>query len=124
MPIPRPVVRTIGYSALALGFGFLILEVVDPSRPAGWLRRLCEARVLGFFGKYSYGMYVLHWPIHRLGQVWLTGWVLGGTPTTRPAQLVAYIAANLVVSTVAAVVAWHLVERRFLALKDVWGRRE
>ena len=35
----------------------------------------------------------------------------------------AYIAANLVVSTVAAVVAWHLVERRFLALKDVWGRR-
>jgi peptidoglycan/LPS O-acetylase OafA/YrhL len=68
-------------------------------------------------------MYVLHWPIHRAGQVWLTDWVVGGTPATRPLHLLAYIAANLVLSTVAAVLAWHLVERRFLALKDVWARR-
>jgi hypothetical protein len=39
-------------------------------------------------------------------------------------RLVAYITGNLVASTAAAVAVWNLVERRFLALKDVWGRRD
>ena len=39
---------------------------------------------------------------------------------TQPLRLVAYITGNLVASTAAALVVWRLVERRFLALKDVW----
>ncbi len=118
-----PLSQTAGYSALALLFGFLILAVVDSSKPAGWLRRVVEARWLRFFGKYSYGIYVLHWPIHLLGQRWLAAWMAEGTPLTRLGHLVVYIAGNLVVSTVAAVAVWHMVERRFLALKNVWGQR-
>jgi hypothetical protein len=43
---------------------------------------------------------------------------------TRPLRLVAYITGNLVASAGAAVAVWRLVERRFLALKDVWARRD
>jgi peptidoglycan/LPS O-acetylase OafA/YrhL len=119
-----PLSQTAGYSALALLFGFLILAVVNPSKSTEWLRRVVEARWLRFFGKYSYGIYVLHLPIHQFGVVWLTPWVVGGTRLTRPVHLIAYVAGNLVLSTAAAVVVWRLVERRFLALKDVWGRRD
>jgi peptidoglycan/LPS O-acetylase OafA/YrhL len=105
-------------------FGFFILAVVDPRKSNVWLRRVVESGWLRFFGKYSYGIYVLHWPIHLLGKLWLTAWVVDGSRMTRPLRLVAYIAGNLVVSTAAAVVVWRLVERRFLALKDVLGRRD
>ncbi len=119
-----PLAQTVEYSTLALLFGFLILAVIDPSLPTDRLRRVVESRWLRFFGKYSYGMYVLHVPIHELGKAWLTPWIIGGTRLTRPAHLVAYIAGNLALSTAAAVVVWHLVERRFLSLKDVWGPRD
>ena len=124
LPSSSPLSQTAGYSALALLFGFFILAVVDPWKSKVWLRRVVESGWLRFFGKYSYGMYVLHWPIHLLGKLWLTIWVVDGSRMTRPLRLVAYIAGNLVASTAAAVAVWRLVERRFLALKDLWGRRE
>ena len=119
-----PLSQTAGYSALSLLFGFLILAVVDPSISTVWLRRVVESRWLRFFGKYSYGIYVMHLPIHIFCALWLTPWVLGGAHTMRPFRLAVYIAGNLALSTGAAVAVWRLVERRFLALKDVWGRRD
>ena len=112
--------QTIGYSALALGFGFLILEVVDPSRPAGWLRRLCEARVLGFFGKYSYGLYVYHALIsyHMMTthfEDWL-GVALGSHSLAIAGQTVLGVAASLGIS----VLSYELFEKRFLALKSLF----
>jgi peptidoglycan/LPS O-acetylase OafA/YrhL len=123
LPSYSPLTQTAGYSALALLFGFFILAVVDPWKSNVWLRRVVESGWLRFFGKYSYGIYVLHWPIHLLGQKWLTAWIVGGSPMTRLWHLGAYIIGNLVASTIAAVAVWNMVERRFLALKDVWGRR-
>src|SRR5262249_11974220 len=113
-----------GYSALALLFGYLIVVSIDQSKIHNWLRPVVEARWLRFFGKYSYGIYVLHVPIHQLGKMWLTAWVVGGARFMRLGHLIAYIAGNLVMSTAAAVAVWHLIERRFLALKDVWGQRD
>ena len=119
-----PLSQTAEYSALALLFGSMILAVVKPSESSNLLRSVVEARWLRFFGKYSYGIYVVHLPIHQLGKLWFTAWVIGGTRWTRPEHLIAYIIGNLALSTAAAVAVWHLVERRFLALKDVWGRRD
>jgi peptidoglycan/LPS O-acetylase OafA/YrhL len=124
LPSDSPLSQTAGYSALALLFGFFILSVVDPRKSNVWLRRVVESGWLRFFGKHSYGIYVLHWPIHLLGKLWLTAWVVDGSRMTRPLRLVAYITGNLVASTGAAVAVWHMVERWFLALKDVWGRRD
>src|SRR5262249_9367310 len=101
-----PLSQTAEYTALALLFGFLILAVVDPSKSTDRLRRVVESRWLRFFGKYSYGIYVLHVPIHQLGQFWLGAWVVGGDRLTRPEHLVAYIAGNLMLSTAAAVAVW------------------
>lgn len=119
-----PLSQTAGYSALALLFGYIIMAVVDPSTPTDWIRRVVESHWLRFFGKYSYGIYVLHLPIHQLGKLWLTAWVVGGARLMRVEHLLVYMVGNLVLSTAAAVVVWHLVEHRFLALKDVWARRD
>jgi peptidoglycan/LPS O-acetylase OafA/YrhL len=123
LPWSSPLMQTVGYSIVAVLCSWLIVVAIDPALPFGWIRRTIAAPALRFFGKYSYGMYVLHWPIHRLGQVWLTGWVVAGPASARPVRLLVYVAANLIVSTAAAVAVFHLVERPFLAMKDRWARR-
>jgi peptidoglycan/LPS O-acetylase OafA/YrhL len=55
--------------------------------------------------------------------VLFTQWVVGTSPATRVTHLVAYLGVNLVASTAIAVGVWHLVEKRALALKDVWAPR-
>jgi len=119
-----PMMQTVGYSIVAVLCGWLIVVATDPALPFKWVRRATAAPVLRFLGKYSYGMYVVHWPIHRLGQVYLTGWVIAGSASMRPIRLLAYVAANLILSTAAAVAVFHLVERHFLAMKDRWAKRD
>lgn len=113
-----PLSQTVGYSVVAMLCASLILVVVEPGSSMAWFNRATESSLLRFFGKYSYGMYVLHWPIHRLGQFLATDWVVGSGGWARPIHLLTYVAVVFALSTVAAVIVWHLVEQPFLALKD------
>ena len=124
LPRESVLMQTAGYSILAMLWSWLILAAIDPTVQFAWLRRRIAAPVLRFFGKYSYGMYVLHLPIHYLARIWLTGWVVADAAWVRPLRLLLYVAANLVVTTAAAVVVFHSVEKPFLSMKDRWARRE
>jgi peptidoglycan/LPS O-acetylase OafA/YrhL len=60
---PNPVwsdlpMRTLGASLLAVGYGCVVFRAATAR--TGWACRLFSSRLLGQFGKYSYGMYVLH----------------------------------------------------------------
>lgn len=75
--------------------------------------RLFEIRSLRFLGKYSYGIYVFHWPIGRA--------FTGAFPTVAHTHSVGVALMFAVVQMAAAVgvafISWHLFEQRFLALK-------
>jgi peptidoglycan/LPS O-acetylase OafA/YrhL len=118
LPWHTPLQQTIGYSLVAWFFAGLVLTAVDRRAPAPWVRTLMESSWLRFFGKYSYGMYVVHAPIHQLGKLALAPWVIAGTAASRPLHLIVYIGGFLIVTTAVAVVVFHLVEAPFLALKD------
>ncbi len=110
--------QTLGYSILALAFAVLVFAaVMAEARRRGALYRGLTWRPLRMLGIYSYGMYVFHVPIHRaLGLPILYRWVPEGEPVG--AKLgIAYLVVTSAVSFGAAVVSYHLVERRFLALK-------
>jgi peptidoglycan/LPS O-acetylase OafA/YrhL len=55
-----PVVWTIGYSLIAIGCGSLMVLCL---RPGSWGQRLFTVRMLRIFGKYSYGLYLYHFPL-------------------------------------------------------------
>lgn len=112
-----PPLRTVGLSALDLGFGaLLVLTIV--AGPTTRLHRLLAGRVLTRIGTYSYGLYVLHLPIALLllPQIARRGWgeAIGGSHL---AGNVALSVAAGVTSLGAAALSWHFFERRVLALK-------
>jgi peptidoglycan/LPS O-acetylase OafA/YrhL len=59
-----PYLALAGYTTFAVLFGILVHEaVVDESKP---IRFILNNRMLKFFGKISYGLYVYHWPVYMV----------------------------------------------------------
>jgi peptidoglycan/LPS O-acetylase OafA/YrhL len=120
-----PVLHEVRVSLFAFLFGALTLASLGGSSGAGRLGRLFQGRLLRFFGKYSYGLYVYHglftWYLlevqanERLdrwfgGQHWLT--------------LLTRVVLGVGVSVVASVLSYELMEKKFLGLKRYFEPRE
>ena len=111
-PIGQPIGFSAGFSLLALTTAILLLELTR--RPNTWLCRALEFRPLVAVGRVSYGMYLLHLPVMDLGMVFLFA------APRRPTILNLGVAIIYFwfITFAAAQVLYHLVEKRFLALKD------
>jgi peptidoglycan/LPS O-acetylase OafA/YrhL len=113
----EPLMQTVGFTALAAGFGSLI-GLVATGGPRDWLRRLFTLRVLRFIGRYSYALYLFHVPVRRFVrdyyfpvaefQTWL------GSPL--PGQLLFYVVATAPALALAWA-SWHVLEQPCLGLK-------
>ncbi len=114
---PGRFMQTAGYSLLAILFAaVVVLAIAAPASSYG--RRLLESRALTLFGKYSYGLYVLHgllWPVFdRAG---LSVESLAARLHSYLLAVVAHASIAAAVSMGAAILSWHLYESRFLRLK-------
>jgi peptidoglycan/LPS O-acetylase OafA/YrhL len=110
--------QTVGFSLLALAFTYFVLAGVraDAAGGAGGaLARVLRWAPLRSLGKYSYGMYVFHVPVHLLlSQQVASRWT---SPPVGLATGIAYMIVATVVTYLAAVASYHLFEKHFLALK-------
>jgi peptidoglycan/LPS O-acetylase OafA/YrhL len=100
------------YSFVAIASGALLAW----SLRAGVFSRMCSARVLRFFGKYSYGLYVLHMTFLPL----LTRLIRPALFSLTGSKGVAVIGTALLVVAISSAAAWlsfQLYEKRFLRLK-------
>ena len=108
-----------GYTAVAVMAGVVTTRAALAGlRVPGrlWTRTLTGT--LTFFGKYSYGIYVVHMPI-KVATIALLGAALRRQSTLHPLRVDAiFIAAGTVASVALALVTWRLIERPFLSLKD------
>lgn len=116
LPLLDEKVLTFGLSALALGFGAAVMMVVGGV--PGTLQAVLSNRVLTFFGRYSYGLYVLHFQIMLELQKLAAnhGWVRTVKGTFIPFDL-AFTAVAMALSVSAAWLSWQLYEKQFLKLK-------
>ena len=98
-----------GYPTLALAFGGIVLYAAVRRAP---LLKLAPLRTLG---KYSYGMYVLHWPIMTVARLTFH------LPDASVGAGRRFAAITLPLTFAAAYLSYHLFEKQFLRLKDVLG---
>jgi peptidoglycan/LPS O-acetylase OafA/YrhL len=107
--------QTGGYTLLSLAFALIVLLTALPT--SGALRmvmRMLGCAPLRLIGRYSYGMYVLHLPLHVFfGAALLHRFAA----QPAPALSLAYTAAMTVASFILAAGSYELFERRFLRMK-------
>jgi peptidoglycan/LPS O-acetylase OafA/YrhL len=111
------VMQEFGYSTLAILFGAILVLAVR-SEAGALTGRFFRSRALRFLGKYSYALYLFHFPIKSWVKKGL--WGPGPLPTwlgsALPAQLLFYVTASLP-AILLALLSWNLFEKRFLSLK-------
>ncbi len=106
------------HTFLALAAGGLLAGAVllaDTGRP---LARLLEARPLVALGRYSYGLYVVHYLVHVGALRALRATPAGAALLATRAGYLAYAVAGALASLALAWTSWHVIERPFLGLKD------
>ncbi|MGC4064047.1 MAG: acyltransferase [Polyangiaceae bacterium] len=100
------VVQWLGYPALALLFAGLVAAT---SR--GWAERVLRHPLFTMCGKYSYGAYLLHWPLA------MALWKPVSAARLTPAAMMGLVALEVGVTLVMAFCVYHGLEKHFLRLK-------
>jgi peptidoglycan/LPS O-acetylase OafA/YrhL len=107
--------QTIGYTLLSAAFAFLVLLTVLPATGfSSLVLRALACKPLRLVGRYSYGMYVFHLPLHVFfGAALLYHLVPRPSPTASLVYSILFTAAVFLL----AALSYELFERRFLSLK-------
>lgn len=119
-----PSLEVFGHTLLAVGFGGLLAGAVATGGTRHPLARLLGTRPLVALGRYSYGLYVVHYLVHVGALQALRARPWGAALLAGRAGYLAYAAAGIAASLALAWGSFHLVERRFLALKDRLAPRQ
>lgn len=98
-------IYTLGFSVIAVGYGGLLLLSLGP------LSGFFSLRILRTFGKYSYGMYLYHFPLTSVFEHVKP--VFARYPLGEITYVAACVAANLAI----AALSFHLFEQPILRLK-------
>ncbi len=113
-----PVVITFGMTALTIVFGALVAFAIT-ARSAHPVIGALSSAPLRFFGKYSYGLYIIHPFVQSALLVWVPPRLL---PTVFGVHLPGYLVfmtACMLASIVAALVSFHAYEKHWLKLKGL-----
>jgi peptidoglycan/LPS O-acetylase OafA/YrhL len=106
----------IGYTTFAILFTILVNECASGNK--GWITVIFSSSILRFFGKISYGFYIIHWPIYKLTnekfKEYLSNTAIGNNISTM--VLSAFLATCLAFAL--SVLSFYFFENRFLHLKN------
>jgi len=106
------VIATIGYSLIAIVYGALLLGSL---RKGSWLGHLFSAKLLRFFGKYSYGLYLYHLPLASLLHP-MRDYFISRTQSFLTGSAV-YLTSALAINLIVACLSFYLFESPILQLK-------
>ena len=119
-----PAVQVWAFGPLAAGFAALLVLAVG-GRGSSSLSRGLACPMLRTAGKYSYGLYVLHYPVFLgLEATGLTSAALAARLGGRLAGIAAFASIAGAITLAGALLSWNLLEKRFLRWKDLvpYGR--
>ena len=91
----------------------VLVAATSPARSA--LTRLLSLGSLRWLGRYSYGMYIFHWPIIY---IFVAPFLAENEFTSWPKAQISVITLVSIATALSALATWHLFEKRFLTLKE------
>jgi peptidoglycan/LPS O-acetylase OafA/YrhL len=112
-----------GYTLFATGYAVLVFAAFDASGSPGWLATRLRSPVLRAFGKYSYGIYVFHYPVALAADRLARRASVGASAAGATGIWLLAVGGGIAVSFGVALLSWNLVEERFLAWKRAFVAR-
>ncbi len=106
-------VNIFAYTALAVTGASLVCVALSPTT---WMERTLRWRFFRFFGKYSFGLYVLHQMVAAAVEFRFGG-LLRSSIHSKPLLHLVFFSTVLAVTIPLAMVSYRLLERPFLRLK-------
>src|SRR6185312_7502720 len=113
----NPYIATIGYSVLAVLGSIILVLVLSSADGCGW-KRPFENDTLRMFGKYSYCLYVVHYPFMMVLDLLVPKFHISPIYGSRLPEWGVYGVLLFVVSLAVAWVSWRVLEAPMLSLKD------
>jgi peptidoglycan/LPS O-acetylase OafA/YrhL len=107
----------LGYSALAAIYGCFVLVAYASTGSATRIAAALRNPVLKAFGKYSYGIYVIHNPIAYYMNSVVARLGAPFTPTGKALVWLCSVPLGISASFLLALMSWSLLEKRFLRMK-------
>ena len=112
VPLDENIWLVFGGYTLAAVFSAALVTILMTHPETSMFRRLFQNKLLIFFGKYSYSIYLLHVPVILilLDMLWRTqlrGWTM----------YLAYMVLTYIITVVGALITWNLLEKHMLNLK-------
>lgn len=115
--------QAVGYTLLAFAGASLVVYAIDPAAQDKIVTRFLRSRFMRFLGKYSYAMYIIHFPL-----AWTMedrGFGISMFPRLGTSAIPGTIAFTLIagaLTAVLAVLSWNLFETHFLRAKRFFPR--
>ena len=116
--LERRLIFPLYFVSTAVFFGSLLIYAIHAGHGPGG--KMLRSRLLAFFGKYGYGLYIFHVPLISIGVI--VGFTPGNLNRVGSEFLsgLIYLAGMIGMSIVAALISWHLWEKQFLKLKPLF----
>lgn len=118
-------VQAIGYTLLAIIGASLIVFSIDPGSAKKRIVGFLSTPFMRFLGKYSYAMYIFHFPL-----AWFlenAGFGVNRYPAIAGSHIPGVIVFSVMtagLTALAALISWNLFEKHFLRLKRYFPRAE
>jgi peptidoglycan/LPS O-acetylase OafA/YrhL len=105
-----------GYTSICAIFGAIVFHAISKSAAA--TKFLLENKLLKYFGKISYGLYVFHWPVFIFFKLFVLNKLTTRGINYTYAEFIVATSA-FVMATLLSILSYTYFEKRILALKDV-----
>jgi peptidoglycan/LPS O-acetylase OafA/YrhL len=109
-------IGTAGFTFIAIAYGALLILAI---RPGSFLERIFSLPLLRLFGKYSYGIYLFHFPLSEFlspkREIFISrthSFAIGS---------ITFILACLMINLTIAAISFHLIESPIIGLKKRFG---
>jgi peptidoglycan/LPS O-acetylase OafA/YrhL len=113
-----PFLAMIGYTTFAMIFGLLVN--IGTTESSHWITRIFNNCFLRFFGKISFGLYVIHWPVYILMREKVSTWMNIYSPLN--AEIIISTLLTMI-AIILSLISYYTFEKRFLSIKQVFSNK-